>query len=267
MNEKEFQLQQENFDATTSKGCEGGLFQICMKTIRSDHQSSNRLRGALVLAGLFTDKVIYRDIISLFYIVIKELEVKLKSIKNDPVAEKLKSLGYEFTSGFEKDMPVLWNGNNWKDQVDSLANDNAVTLEYVQKIRSMNSASEIAGALFVLWGGLVIGGGAVASKRARALYGPQATHVFAAVTGAGRAQRRRQFVETWDSLATKSESNVFQAVVRSTADCMALNNEIFVSLQIRPWWWKYAVSTCVALAAVILYALIPRLVGPKGLLN
>ena len=67
------------YDSTTSKGAEGGLFRASMNAIRKSHHEARQIRTALILLGLFTDKDLYRDWISVFYAVNKELELKMKS--------------------------------------------------------------------------------------------------------------------------------------------------------------------------------------------
>jgi heme oxygenase len=250
----ETQEQDIAFENTTNKGEPDGLFRNCMKAIRSAHFKANRLRAGLVVAGLFTDKLIYREVLTLFYVVTKELELKLDLLKNeDEVCDKISSLGYHFTGQYESDMAALYSPETWRDEVEATAQKSAVTEEYRTKIKAMTKGSELAGAAFVLWGALIIGGGAAVLPRVEKLCGKEATHLFQDVAGPGRQQRRNKFISTWDTLA-KTDTDEFKAIVEYTKQCMQLNNDIFTSLQSNPWWMFYASAGLVAaLSMTVVY--------------
>lgn len=241
------------FDRVTARGVDGGLFQASMQAIRGSHVQSNRLRAGLVVAGMFTDKEIYKEVISLFYVFNKEMEQKLLQLqkeKKDDIATKLLNLGYDFTEAWEKDLDFLYTSETWKDEVDQLVAQNAIAQDYRDTIRAMTTGAQVAGAAFCLWGGLVIGGGAIAMPRVKALCGPDALHIYELVTGPGRQARKMAFIETWDSLAP-TDSHDFDQVVAFARQCMQRNNDVFASLQRKPWWWKYVVSVNVALVAAV----------------
>lgn len=245
------------FDKTTEKGAENGLFRACMKAIRSAHKSANRLRAALVLAGLFTDKSVYREVIALFYVATNTMEKKMIALKGengDEICDKLLSLGYRFGPQYEKDLEILYSDSvNWKlavERVVATSTDGARA--YIKQIENMTTGDELAGAAFCLWGALIIGGGAAAKPRVESLCGKDVCNLFQSVTGPGRGERKTKFIKTWDSLAVQIEdkedenidgkdpvSSSFRKIVAVSKECMEGNNELIVSVKRNPWWLKY----------------------------
>ena len=262
------EVEGKSFDKLTAKGVEGGLFQACMKSIRSAHVRSNRVRAVLVLGGLFTDIAIYREVVACFYVLTKELETKLlhmakaggENSREDeqPICQKLLALGYRFTQPYEEDMAFLYGEEEWKEQVEAAIQSNAAVVSYREKIRQMQTEAELAGAVFVLWGGLIIGGGAAAMPRVKSLYGSEATHLFAQVTGPGRDERKRTFVETWDSLVEPNQVEVFDEIVRSSHECMQGNNDVLTSITRNPWWVSYVAYAGIAVLSVLAMLVLQR---------
>ena len=243
--------QADAFDKTTSKGVPDGLFQCSMNAIRSAHIEANRIRAGIVLAGLFTDKALYRETVTLFYLVTKELETRLAQLREtDEICSKLLSLGYEFTPQYEKDLATLYvNSINWKDDIRAVLERNEAARQYCARIRDMKSGVELAGAAFCLWGALIIGGGAVAQPRIKALWGEDATHVFQTVIGPGRNTRRQKFTKCWDSLA-KPGTKDFDVIVESCRECMQGNNALIASVKHNPWWLQYVATVGVGALAL-----------------
>lgn len=190
--------------------------------------------------------------LSLFYVATKELELKLHEIAKQPsgkeTCKELLALGYAFTKGYEQDLETLY-GSRWKEDVANEVQPNPASKTYVEKIRAMTTAEEVAGGIFVLWGALIIGGGAVAMPRVKSLVGPNGIHVFESVTGPGREDRKNRFVQTWDSLADRDASSKrFEHIVVSTKECMQCNNDLMSSVNRTPWWITYLVVAIVAIA-------------------
>jgi hypothetical protein len=227
------------FDKTTSKGKPDHLFQACMRSIRSAHFRSNRIRAALVIGGLFTDPLVYREVISIFYVMTRELERKLQEIMNNnkkkdgsktttdqELCAKILSLPYSFTEGYEQDLEVLYHHDpDWKKQVMNLVEHTPAAKHYHDKIQNMTKGSELCGAVCVLWGALIIGGGAMAMPKIKKLCG--AVNLFQDVVGPNREERRLQFVQVWDSLAEPGTVE-FEEIVQSTQECMQCNNNVLV---------------------------------------
>lgn len=264
------------FDKTTEKGTENGLFRACMKAIRSSHQSANRLRAALVVAGLFTDKTVYREVIALFYVATNTMEQKMMTLqqeKGDKICEKLLSLGYRFGPQYEQDLELLYSDSlDWKAAVErAVASSTEGARSYIQRIETMTTGDELAGAAFCLWGALIIGGGAAAKPRVESLCGKDACHLFESVTGPGRGERKAAFIKLWDSLAiqadggnerdidvTKDDGNSssvssFDKIVAISKECMAGNNELIISVKRNPWWLKYIVTPALGIVAAGAY--------------
>lgn len=264
------------FDKTTEKGAENGLFRACMKAIRSSHKSANRLRAALVLSGLFTDKKVYREVIALFYVATNTMEKKMIALKEnegDEICNKLLSLGYRFGPEYEKDLQTLYNDSaDWKAAVENVvARSTDGARSYIDAIENMTSGVELAGAAFCLWGALIIGGGAAAKPRVESLCGKEACNLFQSVTGPGRSERKAEFIKTWDSLAVQikcgdndnidetnkdekdSLSSPFGKIIDVCKECMQGNNELIISVKRNPWWLKYLLSTAVGMVAVMIF--------------
>jgi hypothetical protein len=239
------------FDNTTKAGKEHGLFRASMKSIRSAHVRANRLRAGLVLAGLFTDAAVYREVVAIFYAVTKQLEIKMESLKKkDEICAKIAALGYRFTDDYEKDMATLFS-ETWEEDMHTVVSRNSAAVNYVKKVQNMTTGTEVAGAVFCLWGALIIGGGAGAMPRVKSLCGKDAIHIFEQVSGPGREERKTRFANAWDSLAAPGSSE-FDDIVGHCRECMQCNNDIFTSLQQNPWWLKYMISVSVGLIAIMI---------------
>jgi hypothetical protein len=257
--EEEEKQQAIAFDKTTERGVEGGLFQACMKSIRSTHASANRLRTGLVVAGLFTDQAIYREAIVMFYAATRALEQKLAELKDqDEICSQLLALGYRFAPQYEKDLQVLFSPESWNQDVQkTLETSSDGAKAYLQKIKSMQTGAELAGAAFCLWGALIIGGGAAAKPRVESLCGKEAINLFRDVTGPGRGERKTKFVQFWDGLASREDPS-FAKIVEVSQDCMQGNNALIISVKTNPWWLQYALSTAVGVAGIVLYFLLKQ---------
>jgi hypothetical protein len=257
------------FDATVQKGAPDGLFRACMASIRAAHFKANKLRAALVFAGLLTDVRIYAHSLSMFYVVTREVEHKilndekfLSSLTQDEreIISKLGSMGFSFTPGYEKDLQVLYEEIlypksifSWKEHVEQIVESTAIVKEYQRHIRSMSKASEVAGAAFVLWGALIIGGGAMIQPKAKRIVGPNAVNVFESVIGPNRESRRQLFIKTWDSLAPKESMAAFE-IKESTKQCMQYNNDMMGSgSKANPWWFKYVILLIILFLGCVLY--------------
>lgn len=260
------------FDQTTAKGLPNGLFQASMKVIRKAHFQANRIRAFLTLTGLFTDKPIYRNVIAIFYLLTKELETKLEyyAKKGDAVALKIRALGYHFSQGYEQDLKFLYdNDENWKEHAQQTLQKNAAAVEYLQKLQHAATSQELAGAAFVLWGALIIGGGAVAMPRVKSAFGEEATHLYQPVVGPGRDQRKREFIQCWDSLvepkpnnnsnnndnnsSSSSSDDDFGKMVQASQEFMQGNNNVLSTLAQNPWWLPYATTSVVGVLSMAVY--------------
>ena len=71
-------------------------------------------------------------------------------------------------------------GSNWQQLADEMKTP--VAEEYVSRTKNAN-AYEIAAAAFILWGPLVIGGGAMMKPRIKKSFGEDSTRLFDDVTG------------------------------------------------------------------------------------
>lgn len=247
------------YDKTTQKGQENGLFRSCMDKIRAAHHEAREIRTALILLGLFTDKILYRDWISVFYAVNRELEIKLrgKVVTEDPkeqeILARLRQLGekYYFTELYEKDLAVLYTPTTWKQGVADTIATKPHAIELIDYIRGMNAPSEFSGVLFVLWGVFIVGGGAMARQRAKAMCGEAALNVYQNVCGPGREARKSHFIAVWDDLAPQG-SVQFEKITEATDMSMMLTNAMLRDFSARPWWLKWvALGSCAFVGAAV----------------
>jgi len=164
---------------------------------------------------------LYKEWHVVFYAVNLELENELKSAKfqkslgNDEnelkILKMLQQLGdkYYFTELYEKDLRLLYGVSSR----DKLLNKVASCLankpngrQYQAVVKNMTTASDLAGALFCLWGVFIVGGGSMARKRALKMCGEEGVNVYQNFAGPGREKRKQHFIELWDGLADAVDS-------------------------------------------------------------
>jgi len=262
----------EQTDRVSKLGRENGLFKQCMDEIKSSHGVGQALRSAALAAGALSDIHSYAELLGQFYVATKALELRIDEIlkseeemdlnsKNDsPKSEKLsklklvRSLGYSFSGGYESDLKFLL-GENWRSKVKEMTTDPAK--EYIQRIQGANEIDLVAAA-FILWGPLVIGGGAALKPRVKKSFGEGATNVFKDVVGTangGRSERRRKFIATYDGLRDgeindEEEKMYCEAVVKACGEYMSMNNAMMLSVKKSPWWSKYVWACVVTIFAL-----------------
>jgi len=247
------------------------MYRACMSAIHNAHMESHKLRVVVTVAGLISDKRIYREVLSLYYIITREAERKLAQLANDgnygndAICRKIMALDHSFTQAYEKDLKYLYEdvSSDWRGKVDALYASNDAAKAYVKHIENMRSGEEAAGAILALWGALVMGGGAAASPRIKSAFGEGATHLFADVTGPQAGKRRTAFVDCWDSLAEPGSAS-FDEIASQSQACMQHNNRVLASVERYPWWLSWIVAGGVAAASVSAFMLRRSLVGQAG---
>jgi hypothetical protein len=284
-----------------NQGREHGLFRSCMDIIRSSHRIGQTLRTAALTAGLLTDANCYAELLGQFYVVTSALEqrmqelILLSSAKEEEVnhsssssspaktktkhllVAKVKALGYSFSHAYARDLHALL-GTNWLDIIQSWTSEPA--MRYIQKLQCATDAECVAAA-FILYGPLVIGGGAVLKPRVEKAFGVDATNVYTDVTGSargGRSQRRREFIDFYDTLLdgdddneytsssvaspsssainngdSRSGSTTFVQIVDACGEFMEMNNQMMVAVKQTPWWKKYVTSSMVVVASALIW--------------
>ena len=254
-------------EASTKKvrdqGRAGGLFRACMDSIKRQHSIGQGLRMAFLAAGLLTDARCYGELISQFYIACRALEERLAAADTDArcgaLVEKARALGYGFTAGFEADLAHLL-GSSWATQVEAWTT--APAQRYADELKNADELDLIAG-VFILWGPMVIGGGAMLMPRVKKSFGKEATHLYSGVTGAGRGQRRKDFIAFFDAMLDGDDDGGAAAsssglptratgggekrarIIERTRHFMDMNNEMMDAVKEYAWWTRYAIATCV----------------------
>ena len=250
-----------------NQGRVNGLFRACMDAIRTPHTIGQALRNATLAAGLLTDRNCYAELLGQFYVATAALEKRMDELLMDDVngkdeakyllLKKVKGLGYAFRKGYELDLEFLL-GSNWRNILHSwtckAANDYARELEVAEE-------SKLVAAAFILWGPLVIGGGAALKPRVEKAFGVGATHVFKDVTGpsgGGRSGRRCKFIEVYDELLDSEKSDdrrkeLFDSIVMETGKFMAMNNDMMMAVRQRPWFTKYVWAGFAGILAILVW--------------
>jgi hypothetical protein len=275
----------ERTDKVRNQGREHGLFRACMDQIRSSHTIGQTLRSAALAAGLLTDAKCYAELLGQFYVATAALERRMEELlltdgdishdNDNPsssssllLVAKVKTLGYSFKLGYERDLYSLL-GPDWKRTIHSWTTEPAN--RYIQRLETANDA-ECAAAAFILHGPLIIGGGAMLKPRVERAFGQDATHVFASVIGVargGRSARRLEFIKLYDALMDKEvpneESNEsscdnnnfpdarFTVIVQACGEFMQLNNEMMSAVRQAPWWRKYVLASVTAAASALIW--------------
>jgi hypothetical protein len=245
------------------QGVENGLFRACMDTIERSHAVGQGLRTAMLAAGLMTDRRCYGELLGQFYLCTAALERALASVAvrpgGEPLSERLLSLGYAFTAPYEADLAALFgdaDGKDWRATVERL--QVPTVQRYVEEIEAAGAAGDgatLAAATFILWGPLVIGGGAALSPTVKRQFGRECTHVFEQVTGAGRSDRRSAFIRCYDTLLEPfgdddQGSAARHRIVQQCSRFMDMNNALMTECKERPWWTTYLLAAAAAATAV-----------------
>jgi hypothetical protein len=131
-------IQSKAYDKITSeKGLENGLFRACMKAIRTGHVRSNQLRMGIVVAGMFTDRNMYREIITCFYGITAAAEQRMNELANDGdvICSKLQQYNFRRTKQYEADLQVLFDDDpktNWQEHVQRILQKNPAAQQYTK---------------------------------------------------------------------------------------------------------------------------------------
>lgn len=247
--------EREQTDLVRNRGQEGGLFRACMDKIRKKHHVGQLLRQAFVVMGVFTDKTCYVELLVQFYVVTKALE---RFVDKKELPKAMRAISYQFTELYEADLKFLLSIGDETElerRVNELTSDAA--REYISLLQEecihSNKKAAIAAGIIILWGPLIIGGGAALYPRVKNAYGIEATHVMEPILGPGREKRRNDFIGTIDELGSDESVN-FDKVVEYTGLFMELNNKMMVAVKRRPAWVNYiyfAISAIVAVVAAL----------------
>mmetsp|Transcript_6427 Transcript_6427/g.12284 ORF Transcript_6427/g.12284 Transcript_6427/m.12284 type:complete len:257 (-) Transcript_6427:500-1270(-) len=234
-------------------GVPGGLFRAAMDEIKQSHTVGQSLRAAFVLSGVFTDKLLYAELLCQFAHVTKVFEGLLMESAAFP---DLKGM-YSFSSSYEADLRSLVGPEASASLV------RGPTLAYADLLLSHSQAphsrESLLAAAVILWGPLVIGGGAVMAPRVKKSYGPGCVGVFEAVTGPGRADRQRAFVDFVDGAAAGVDKD---KVVELCGVYMDHNNRIMAAVERRPKWLRYLGAGAAAAAVAAAAAALPGPMPP-----
>ena len=233
-------------NAVRNMGAEDGLFRSSMDVIKSSHTVGQSIRAAFVLSGVFSDKMMYAELLAQFATVTIEFETLLTESSNAGGSNNFTGLRamYAFAPQYSSDLTNLL-GPSHAIALPKLIRDPAKA--YVELLRSdsqgPHAKESLLAAAIILWGPLVIGGGAVMGPRVKKAFGADCVSVFNDVTGPGRKKRQRSFIDFVDTAAASLDS---EKVVELCAKYMDRNNQIMGAVQREPKWYRYAKYTVVA---------------------
>ena len=94
---------------------------------------------------------------------------------------------------------------------------------------------ELVAAAFILWGPLVIGGGAALKPRVHKSFGEEVMHVFADVVGVGRGDRQNKFIHCIDEIGEGMGEDDKKQVVAAAGEFMQLNIAMMLAVKKSPW--------------------------------
>lgn len=236
------------------QGKPNGLFRACMDAIEQKHTIGQKLRGVALGAGLMTDSRCYAELLAQFYLCTREMERRVRSDECGDMVCQVAALGYHFTPDYEADLEWLV-GEEWKERVEYMAN--SPTLRYMERLKTASEA-ELVAAAFILWGPMVIGGGAAIKPRVKKAYGMEATNVFEQVTGPRREQRKRDFIAVYDGLCDIDNDALRDEIACVAGELMQCNNDLMLACQQSPWWAKYAYAGTGIIAAAAGYLMLRK---------
>ena len=236
----------ERTEIVRNKGAENGLFRAVMDTIKHSHTVGQKLRTAFVLSGVFSDDMLYAELLTQFFVTTACFEELLE--KQKPTS--LTKLTYAFSSEYSADLRHLL-GPSYKQKTEELASNAAK--DYIDLIKAHGktefSEESLVAAAMILWGPLIIGGGAAMFPRVKKSYGAEATHVFHPVIGAGRQQRRRDFIKVVDEAGKNLN---FNKIVEFSKCYMEKNNAMMIMVKRRPFWFKWVIGAGISTVITIL---------------
>lgn len=227
----------EKTEIVRNKGEENGLFRAVMDKIKHSHTVGQKVRTAFVLSGVFSDQLLYAELLTQFAVTTAVFEDLLKERGSKSIA----NLDYNFSPLYSLDLSHLLGPSSYTEKTSELASNAAKEYITLLKEHSKTEFSEesLVAAVMILWGPLIIGGGAMMAPKVKKSYGAEATNVFQPVIGAGREQRRRDFIEVIDA-AGKSLN--FDKIVEFSGCYMEKNNAMMLEIKRRPWWFKWAIG-------------------------
>jgi hypothetical protein len=142
--------------AIRQKGIPDGLFDKCMLQIRSSHSMGQTLRTLFVVSGLFSDRLLYSELLTQFAVVtsvLDELLVKLRPKSLSLLVDEYNG----FSAAYKLDLKYLLK-DDLTISVETLTSSAAKA--YIKMLRNDIEDGEyqeeaLVAALFILWGPLV----------------------------------------------------------------------------------------------------------------
>merc|ERR1719300_548844 len=119
-----------------------------------------------------------------------------------------------------------------------------IAVEYAEYISQSGKPVKYAAA-FILFGALVIGGGAMMEPRVRKNFG--CGDLYKYVIGPNRAGRREEFIEKFDAVAS-ADQELFNKIVKEAEICMGYNNKMLSAMQRRPYWYYPTIVVALGVA-------------------
>ncbi|GMH56915.1 hypothetical protein TrST_g9686 [Triparma strigata] len=225
------------------QGVPDGLFRSCMDVIRTSHTKGQMLRTLFIMSGVFSDKLLYAELLTQFYVTTEALGALIDEASEFDLEtlEKYKGFHLDYLS----DLSSLL-GPSHLAQIDSFKTPSS--LKYIQALKENASHESLLAGIIILWGPMVIGGGAMLYPKVKKAYGGECVKTFEKFIGAGREQRRKEFIDYVDTVGSRLTPSQFSKVVDLCDTYMKMNNEMMIQVKRRPWWFKWGVGVVVSVA-------------------
>jgi len=191
---------------------------------------------------IFTEESLYADAIAQFFFLTEELEKALARHQDDPMVQRVTSLGLSCASGYASDLEEL-NGPKWREKA-SLSRTSA-TAAYC-KIIAEADAVETVGAAFILYGALVVGGGKSTQAKVKKIF-PNCNHSLYDV-GEDMKELRKKYMRTFTDIGKEWPGDVSDKLEAQAERFMALNNTVVLSIRC---WGQKATLAALGAASVV----------------
>lgn len=205
----------------------------------------------------------YAELLTQFYVTTECLDLILLESESEIASSVLNSeLGkYKgFCNDYATDLEHLLGPDHLRI-INSYKSEAAI--KYIKTLKENNAKVELRDAsllagIFILWGPMIIGGGAMLYPRVKKAYGELACSTFTLFIGSGREKRKREFIDFFDSVGERMEEEEFNKVVELCGEYMRMNNEMMVQVKRRPWWVKWGAGLGISLACGAVYVYVKK---------
>jgi heme oxygenase len=150
-----------------------------------------------------------------------EKEAALQKHEDDPMIQRVLSMGLAVTGGYESDLEELL-GPDWREKLVLTPE----TKSYVELLRQATPV-RLVSASFIIYGALVVGGGRATQAKVRGVFGDCQHQLFDVADDMKLA--RKTFKTTFDQIG-KDFPEDFEELTAASAEFMSQNNRVVFSV-------------------------------------